>query len=186
MVLCLLSSMLQISGLQGQALGLASLIVAHRQLWLSQARVPDANKAALLDMPISPGHAYGPAVEEILQRSHWECKVYRQVAALLPPHTSTWGRSNRWRTLQTRTVTRTVPVLTAPLDDLRHCLQGTPAAKGRGNASRGQPTHQHPKRRFQGQRPRQSPQTAPPQVDPFASVEMMHCPLWYSLHHHSA
>ncbi|MGH0152659.1 UNVERIFIED_CONTAM: hypothetical protein FKN15_043540 [Acipenser sinensis] len=73
--LCLLSStLLQISGIQGQALGriLASLIVAHRQLWLSQARVPDVDKAALLDTPISSGHTFGPAVEEILQRSHWE------------------------------------------------------------------------------------------------------------------
>ncbi|MGH0119083.1 UNVERIFIED_CONTAM: hypothetical protein FKN15_031416 [Acipenser sinensis] len=69
------STLLQISGLQGQALGqsLASLVVAHRQLWLSQARVPDVDKAALLDAPISPGHTFGPAVEEILQRSHREC-----------------------------------------------------------------------------------------------------------------
>ncbi|MGH0120455.1 UNVERIFIED_CONTAM: hypothetical protein FKN15_066342 [Acipenser sinensis] len=49
---------------------LASLIVAHRQLWLSQARVPDADNVALLDAPLSPGHTFGPAVEEILQRSH--------------------------------------------------------------------------------------------------------------------
>ncbi|MGH0176291.1 UNVERIFIED_CONTAM: hypothetical protein FKN15_072208 [Acipenser sinensis] len=65
----LLSSMLlQISGLQGHALGRspASLIVARRQLWLSQARVPDVDKAALLDQPISPGHTFGPAMEEIL------------------------------------------------------------------------------------------------------------------------
>ncbi|MGH0124809.1 UNVERIFIED_CONTAM: hypothetical protein FKN15_020044 [Acipenser sinensis] len=81
------STLLQISGLQGQALdrSLDSLIVAHRQLWLSQARVPDADKAALLDMPISPGHTFGPAVEEILQSSHREHKESRQVAALRPP-----------------------------------------------------------------------------------------------------
>ncbi|MGH0127699.1 UNVERIFIED_CONTAM: hypothetical protein FKN15_021529 [Acipenser sinensis] len=62
------STLLQISGLQGQALGrsLASLIVARRHLWLSQARVPDVDKAALLDAPISPGHTFGPAVEETL------------------------------------------------------------------------------------------------------------------------
>ncbi|MGH0180247.1 UNVERIFIED_CONTAM: hypothetical protein FKN15_003671 [Acipenser sinensis] len=66
------STLLQISGLQGQTLGrsLASLIVAHRQLWLSQARVPDVDKTTLLDAPISPGHTFGPAVEEILQKSH--------------------------------------------------------------------------------------------------------------------
>ncbi|MGH0138979.1 UNVERIFIED_CONTAM: hypothetical protein FKN15_025377 [Acipenser sinensis] len=88
--LCLLSStLLQISGLQGQALdrSLATLTVARIQLRLSQARVPDADKAALLDTPISPGHTFGPAVEEILQRSHWECETSWQVAALLPPRT---------------------------------------------------------------------------------------------------
>ncbi|MGH0131024.1 UNVERIFIED_CONTAM: hypothetical protein FKN15_022219 [Acipenser sinensis] len=106
------STLLQISGLPGQALGrsLASLIVAHRLLLLSQDRVPDADKAVLLDAPISPGRTFGPVVEEILQRSHREREVSRQVATLLPPRTSTWGRSSRWRALQTRTVTRTVPV----------------------------------------------------------------------------
>ncbi|MGH0177365.1 UNVERIFIED_CONTAM: hypothetical protein FKN15_008478 [Acipenser sinensis] len=66
------STLLQISGLQGQPLGrsLASLVVARRQLWLSQVRVPDADKAALLDAPISPGYTFGPAVVKILQRSH--------------------------------------------------------------------------------------------------------------------
>ncbi|MGH0140988.1 UNVERIFIED_CONTAM: hypothetical protein FKN15_018824 [Acipenser sinensis] len=61
-------TLLQISGLQGQDLGrsLAGLIVALRQLWLSQARVPDADNAELLDEPISPGHTFGGAVEEIL------------------------------------------------------------------------------------------------------------------------
>ncbi|MGH0122149.1 UNVERIFIED_CONTAM: hypothetical protein FKN15_042920 [Acipenser sinensis] len=65
------ANFLQISGFQGQALGrsLAGMLVACRQLWLSQARVPDADKSILLDAPISPGHTFGPAVEEILQHS---------------------------------------------------------------------------------------------------------------------
>ncbi|MGH0136936.1 UNVERIFIED_CONTAM: hypothetical protein FKN15_006869 [Acipenser sinensis] len=85
--LCLLSStLLQISGLQGQALGqsLASLVVARRQLWLSQARVSDADKAVLLDALISLGHTFRPAVE-ILQRSLRERETSWQVVALLPP-----------------------------------------------------------------------------------------------------
>ncbi|MGH0123276.1 UNVERIFIED_CONTAM: hypothetical protein FKN15_021016 [Acipenser sinensis] len=168
MELRLLSRMLlQISGLQGQALGrsLTSLIVAHRQLWLSQARVPDADKVALLDAPISPGHTFGPVVEEILQRSHWECEASRQVAALFPPRVSAWGRSNLWQAPQTRNVTRTVPVPTAPLGDLRHRLQDTPAANnwahlaGRGNAV----ASPHTSVSVHGQRPKQPPQTAPPQ-----------------------
>ncbi|MGH0149284.1 UNVERIFIED_CONTAM: hypothetical protein FKN15_018160 [Acipenser sinensis] len=153
------STLLQISGLQGQAFGrsLANLIVARRQLWLSQA--------ALLDAPISPGHTFGPAMEEILQKSHQEREASRQVAALLPLHASAWGRSSLWRASQMRTVTKTVPVPTAPLGDLRHRLQGTSAVSNRaqGNAGRGQSTHQHHRRCFQGQHPKQPPQTAPPQ-----------------------
>ncbi|MGH0136978.1 UNVERIFIED_CONTAM: hypothetical protein FKN15_002382 [Acipenser sinensis] len=53
-------------------LQISGLIVACRQLWLSLARVPDTDKFALLDAPISPGHMFGPAVEEILQYSHQE------------------------------------------------------------------------------------------------------------------
>ncbi|MGH0166639.1 UNVERIFIED_CONTAM: hypothetical protein FKN15_051178 [Acipenser sinensis] len=52
-------TLLQVSGFQGQALGrsLAGLVVACRKLWLSQAKVPDTDKSALLDAPISPVHA---------------------------------------------------------------------------------------------------------------------------------
>ncbi|MGH0153466.1 UNVERIFIED_CONTAM: hypothetical protein FKN15_027295 [Acipenser sinensis] len=76
------STLLQIAGIQGQApcRSLASLIVARRQLWLSQAKVPDADKAALLDSPISPGHTFGPAVE-ILQRFHRAHKASASVWA---------------------------------------------------------------------------------------------------------
>ncbi|MGH0127564.1 UNVERIFIED_CONTAM: hypothetical protein FKN15_043706 [Acipenser sinensis] len=68
-----------------------------------------------------------------------------------------------------RNVTRTVPVPSALLGDLRHRLQGTSAASnraqpaGRGNAGCGQSTHQRHRRRFLGQPPKQPPQTAPPQ-----------------------
>ncbi|MGH0163620.1 UNVERIFIED_CONTAM: hypothetical protein FKN15_045396 [Acipenser sinensis] len=54
---------------QAQGRSIASLVVARRQLWLSQARVQEPDKAPLLDAPISPGHTFGPAVEEMLQRS---------------------------------------------------------------------------------------------------------------------
>ncbi|MGH0145509.1 UNVERIFIED_CONTAM: hypothetical protein FKN15_040455 [Acipenser sinensis] len=61
-------------GFHCHALGrrLAGLVVARRQLWLSQAKVPDVDKSTLLDAPVSPGHTSGPAVEEILQSSHRE------------------------------------------------------------------------------------------------------------------
>ncbi|MGH0169872.1 UNVERIFIED_CONTAM: hypothetical protein FKN15_057760 [Acipenser sinensis] len=54
---------------RAQGRSIASLVVARRQLWLSQARVQEPDKAPLLDAPISPGHTFGPAVEEMLQRS---------------------------------------------------------------------------------------------------------------------
>ncbi|RXM31580.1 hypothetical protein EOD39_6844 [Acipenser ruthenus] len=55
--LCLVSiTVLQIFGFQGQALGRSlCIVVAHRQLWLSQGRVSDEDKSALLNEPISPG-----------------------------------------------------------------------------------------------------------------------------------
>ncbi|MGH0152841.1 UNVERIFIED_CONTAM: hypothetical protein FKN15_023594 [Acipenser sinensis] len=47
--------LLQVSGFQGQALGqsLAGLVVARRQLWLSQAKVPDTDKSTYLPWPYS-------------------------------------------------------------------------------------------------------------------------------------
>ncbi|MGH0144424.1 UNVERIFIED_CONTAM: hypothetical protein FKN15_011063 [Acipenser sinensis] len=85
----ILSMLLLISDFQRQALGrsLASLVVAHRQFWLTQARVPDEDKSALLDMRISPCHTFGPAVEETLQRTHQEHESSRQIASMLPSST---------------------------------------------------------------------------------------------------
>ncbi|MGH0117565.1 UNVERIFIED_CONTAM: hypothetical protein FKN15_005067 [Acipenser sinensis] len=139
-------TLLQISGLQGQALGrsLASLVVARKQLWLSQVRVPDADKASLLDGPISPGHTFGPSVEEILQSSHRERKASLQVATLLPSRVPARGRSSQPQSPQACTITKMVPVPTALLGDLRQCLQATVAAgnralpQGKGNAGHGQ------------------------------------------------
>ncbi|MGH0162201.1 UNVERIFIED_CONTAM: hypothetical protein FKN15_054623 [Acipenser sinensis] len=79
-----LNRLLQISGFQGQALGLA---VARRQLWLFKARVPDEDKSVLLDTPITPGHTFGSAVEEMLQRSHREHKVSQEIASMHPSRT---------------------------------------------------------------------------------------------------
>ncbi|MGH0173177.1 UNVERIFIED_CONTAM: hypothetical protein FKN15_065628 [Acipenser sinensis] len=113
-------TLLQISGFQGQALGrsLEGLLVARRQLWLSQARVPDADKSTLLDMPISPGHTFGPAVEEILQCSHQEREVSQQMAVMLPSGAPLRERMRCWRPPVTQTVSRTVPIHTAPCGDL--------------------------------------------------------------------
>ncbi|MGH0148007.1 UNVERIFIED_CONTAM: hypothetical protein FKN15_039123 [Acipenser sinensis] len=152
--------LLQISSLQGQALGqsLVSLIVVHRQLWLSQARVPDADKAKLLDKPISQDIPLG----QLWRRSQREREASPAGGCIAP--------SPRFRVGQVEPLGSSselsVPVPTTPLGDLRHRLQGTPAANNRahlaggGNAGRGQ---QEPRRHFQCQRPRQSPQTAPPQ-----------------------
>ncbi|MGH0124455.1 UNVERIFIED_CONTAM: hypothetical protein FKN15_018775 [Acipenser sinensis] len=111
-----LGTLLQISGFQGQALGrsLGDLVVARRQLWLSQARVPDEDKSALLDTSITPGHTFGPAVEEILQCSHREQEASQQVAAMLPSRTLVRERMRRWCPPVPQTVTHKVPIPTAP------------------------------------------------------------------------
>lgn len=58
-------NLLSLSKLNGQAKGrnLAALVAARRQLWLSQAR---GDKAPLLDAPVTPGHNFGPVVDEML------------------------------------------------------------------------------------------------------------------------
>ncbi|MGH0179287.1 UNVERIFIED_CONTAM: hypothetical protein FKN15_001963 [Acipenser sinensis] len=145
-------TLLQISGFQGQALGrsLAGLIVAQRQLWLSQARVPDMDKSALLNAPISPGHTFGPAGEEILQCSHKEREASRQVASMLPSHALARDRTRHWRP----PVTQTVSFPIAPHSDQRYHLQSSAAANQNcqqrwGNAGHGtaaqQPTGRQPK-----------------------------------------
>ncbi|MGH0184356.1 UNVERIFIED_CONTAM: hypothetical protein FKN15_014622, partial [Acipenser sinensis] len=47
--------------------------------WLAQARVPDKDKALLLDAPVTPGHTFAPAVDEMLKHSH-QAHLFRQVA----------------------------------------------------------------------------------------------------------
>ncbi|MGH0133107.1 UNVERIFIED_CONTAM: hypothetical protein FKN15_038948 [Acipenser sinensis] len=63
-----IKKLLRVSKLNGQAIGrnLAVLIAARRQLWLLQAHVPDGDKASLLDNRITPGHTFGPAVDEMV------------------------------------------------------------------------------------------------------------------------
>ncbi|MGH0147494.1 UNVERIFIED_CONTAM: hypothetical protein FKN15_055348 [Acipenser sinensis] len=67
---------------QAQGRSIASLVVARRQLWLSQARVQEPDKAPLLDAPITPGHTFGPAVEELLQRSVKAREASQQMAKM--------------------------------------------------------------------------------------------------------
>ncbi|MGH0122658.1 UNVERIFIED_CONTAM: hypothetical protein FKN15_045468 [Acipenser sinensis] len=77
---------------------------------------PCSDKKALLDAPISPGHRFGPAVEEILQCSQREREASRQVAAMLPSRAPVQERMRCWCPPVTQTVTRTVPIPTAPSD----------------------------------------------------------------------
>ncbi|MGH0138307.1 UNVERIFIED_CONTAM: hypothetical protein FKN15_003618 [Acipenser sinensis] len=85
--LCLISrNLLRSSKLSGQVIGrnLAALVAAHRQLWLSQARVLDGDKTALLDAPVTPGHTFGPVVDGMLQQSHRVRESTKELVRLLP------------------------------------------------------------------------------------------------------
>ncbi|MGH0137354.1 UNVERIFIED_CONTAM: hypothetical protein FKN15_063669 [Acipenser sinensis] len=65
-------TLLLLSKLSGQVAGrnLVTLVAAQRQLWLSQARVSEGDKTTLLDAPVTHGHTFGPAVDDMLQCSH--------------------------------------------------------------------------------------------------------------------
>ncbi|MGH0153597.1 UNVERIFIED_CONTAM: hypothetical protein FKN15_047927 [Acipenser sinensis] len=87
---------------------LAALVVTRRQLWLSQARVPEQDKSSLLDAPITPGHTFGPAVEEMLQQNLKTGVASKQYAQLSPrkpaPPTKDhplWGRQPLPRSART-------------------------------------------------------------------------------------
>ncbi|MGH0147720.1 UNVERIFIED_CONTAM: hypothetical protein FKN15_042362 [Acipenser sinensis] len=69
---------------RAQGRSIASLVVARRRLWLSQARVQEPDKAPLLDAPISPGHTFGPEVEEMLQHSVKAREASQQLAKMWP------------------------------------------------------------------------------------------------------
>ncbi|MGH0136377.1 UNVERIFIED_CONTAM: hypothetical protein FKN15_060976 [Acipenser sinensis] len=85
------------AGAQGRSI--ASLVVARRQLWLSQARVQEPDKAPLLYAPISPGHTFGPAVEEMLQRSVKAREASQQLAKMWQskPFQSRRPQERQWR-----------------------------------------------------------------------------------------
>ncbi|MGH0136502.1 UNVERIFIED_CONTAM: hypothetical protein FKN15_007904 [Acipenser sinensis] len=78
---------------------IASLVVARRQLWLSQARVQEPDKAPLLDAPITPGHTFGPAVEEMLQRSSKAREASQQLVKMWPqrPFQPKRPQEHQWR-----------------------------------------------------------------------------------------
>ncbi|MGH0164967.1 UNVERIFIED_CONTAM: hypothetical protein FKN15_076662 [Acipenser sinensis] len=64
--------------------GLAAVIAARRQLWLSQARVSDGHKASLLDISVTPGHTFGPAVDKLLLSSQKARESTKELVCLLP------------------------------------------------------------------------------------------------------
>ncbi|MGH0120351.1 UNVERIFIED_CONTAM: hypothetical protein FKN15_067736 [Acipenser sinensis] len=80
---------------RAQGRSIATLVVARRQLWLSQARV----QAPLLDAPILPGHTFGPAVEEMLQRSVKAHEASQQFAKMWPskPFQPRRPQERQWR-----------------------------------------------------------------------------------------
>ncbi|MGH0146494.1 UNVERIFIED_CONTAM: hypothetical protein FKN15_020171 [Acipenser sinensis] len=81
--------LLRLAQLLSQATGrsMAALVAARRQLWLSQARLTENNKAALLDAPITPGHTFGPAVDDLLLRSKAAREATKAFSDLAPKPT---------------------------------------------------------------------------------------------------
>lgn len=57
----------------------ATLLTARRQVWLAQARLPEDCKKTLRDLPIVPGHLFGPNVSEILEKRMKLSEASRQL-----------------------------------------------------------------------------------------------------------
>ncbi|MGH0122180.1 UNVERIFIED_CONTAM: hypothetical protein FKN15_015485 [Acipenser sinensis] len=81
-------TVLRLSKLSAQAVGrnLAALVAARRQRWLSQACVSEGDKIVLLDAPVTPGHTFSPAVDDMLQHSHHARESTMELVHLLPKH----------------------------------------------------------------------------------------------------
>ncbi|MGH0123730.1 UNVERIFIED_CONTAM: hypothetical protein FKN15_013596 [Acipenser sinensis] len=79
----LLGKLVQLNA-RAQGRSIASLVVARRQLWLSKVRVQEPDKVPLLDAPITPGHTFGLAVEEMLQRPTKAREASQQLAKMWP------------------------------------------------------------------------------------------------------
>ncbi|MGH0129829.1 UNVERIFIED_CONTAM: hypothetical protein FKN15_039788 [Acipenser sinensis] len=75
-------NLLHISKFNGQTVGkkLAALVAARCQLWLSQARIADGDKAPLMDAPLTPGHTF----DDMLQCSHRARESTKELVRLLP------------------------------------------------------------------------------------------------------
>ncbi|MGH0145252.1 UNVERIFIED_CONTAM: hypothetical protein FKN15_004920 [Acipenser sinensis] len=123
---------------RAQGRSIASLVVARRQLWLSQARVQEHDKAPLLDAPITPGHTFGPAVEEMLQRSAKAREASQQLATIWPrrPFQAKRPQEQQWRRAPPQHQPRSGSTKTSPSS----------------TAARGQPPFSRPQRG--GWRPR--------------------------------
>ncbi|MGH0121267.1 UNVERIFIED_CONTAM: hypothetical protein FKN15_074840 [Acipenser sinensis] len=79
--------LLQLSKYNGQVLGrsLAALVTLRRQLWLSQAQVPDKYKVPLFDALVTPGSYVWTPVDEMLKLSHQARETSRELAMPPPP-----------------------------------------------------------------------------------------------------
>ncbi|MGH0165788.1 UNVERIFIED_CONTAM: hypothetical protein FKN15_055387 [Acipenser sinensis] len=101
---------------RAQGRSIASLVVARRQLWLSQARVQEPDKAPLLDAPITPGHTFGPAVEEMLQRSVKAREASQQMAKMWPhkPFQPRRHQEHQWHRAPPQRQTRPGGTKTSP------------------------------------------------------------------------
>ncbi|MGH0135754.1 UNVERIFIED_CONTAM: hypothetical protein FKN15_037536 [Acipenser sinensis] len=123
---------------RAQGRSIASLVVARRQLWLSQVRVQEPDKVPLLDAPISPGHTFGPAVEEMLQRSVKAREASQQLAKMWPskPFQPRRPQERQWRRAPPQQQAQSRGSMTAPS----------------GVSARGQPAFVRPQRG--GWRPR--------------------------------
>ncbi len=57
----------------------ATLLTARRQVWLAQARLPEDCMKTLRELPIVPGHLFGPNISELLEKRMKLSEATRQL-----------------------------------------------------------------------------------------------------------
>lgn len=95
---------------------MSHLTSARRQVWLAQSPLSEQCRKSLRSLPVVPGHLFGPAAQEALQRGLQVSQARRQYASLRQVRTPAW---------QPASVARQPPAAAPPAPQSR-----PPAARG--------------------------------------------------------
>ncbi len=88
---------------------MSSLIALERLLWLRMTEMKEADKFPFLDVPVSSGNLFGPAVEGFAECFTEAQKSSQVMRHFLPKHTSSSSASSRPRHALTQQTAKSTP-----------------------------------------------------------------------------